>query len=208
MPCGELLNEWFDLFPQIHCADHLSWHHGPWRGQTETHRRQNPWILFLKCKELQIKKQPGENQWSAVDLFHTERCLWRNRLFEKAAALLKGSVAVLCTRQKSYEYTRVLVFTCLIRTQLDSLDAETAFESVQIYIDWTKYKRLVEKVLDKTLVMGRWSLVRKRFGAANRHLVACKMFRSFQRLRLKQCNTSLILTGLIPYAIKFQGASI
>lgn len=40
---------------QIHCADHLSWHHGPRRGQTETHRRQNPWILFLKCKELQIK---------------------------------------------------------------------------------------------------------------------------------------------------------
>lgn len=44
------------MFPQIHCADHLSWNHGPRRGQTETHRRQNPWILFLKCKELQIKK--------------------------------------------------------------------------------------------------------------------------------------------------------
>lgn len=63
------------LCPQIHCADHLSWHHGPWRGQTETHRRQNPWILFLKCKELQIKIQPGEICPSAVDLFHTNRCL-------------------------------------------------------------------------------------------------------------------------------------
>uniref|UniRef100_A0A8C7ZZ92 40S ribosomal protein S15a n=1 Tax=Oryzias sinensis TaxID=183150 RepID=A0A8C7ZZ92_9TELE len=40
---------------KVHCADHLSRHHGPRRGQTETHRRQNPWILFLRCKELQIK---------------------------------------------------------------------------------------------------------------------------------------------------------
>lgn len=46
---------------QIPCAHHLSWHHGPRRSQTETHGRQNPRILFLICKELLIKKQPGEN---------------------------------------------------------------------------------------------------------------------------------------------------
>lgn len=46
---------------QIPCAHHLSWHHGPRRSQTETHGRQNPRILFLTCKELLIKKQPGEN---------------------------------------------------------------------------------------------------------------------------------------------------
>lgn len=90
------------LFPQIHCPDHLSWHHGPWRGQTETHRRQNPWILFLKCKELQIKKQPGE-RWCAVDLFKNVSVNWLQLLFI------------------------VLWTVCLIRAQTDSNCLSTDF---------------------------------------------------------------------------------
>lgn len=78
--------------PQIPCAHHLSWHHGPRRSQTETHRRQNPRILFLKCKELLIKKtarrksasvlcfvspmvshQPYDGNFAGI---HTEEAVW------------------------------------------------------------------------------------------------------------------------------------
>uniref|UniRef100_A0A9J7XUL9 40S ribosomal protein S15a n=1 Tax=Cyprinus carpio carpio TaxID=630221 RepID=A0A9J7XUL9_CYPCA len=33
---------------KVHCFDNLSWYHGPRGGQTKTHRRKNPWVLFLK----------------------------------------------------------------------------------------------------------------------------------------------------------------
>ncbi|XP_072692022.1 small ribosomal subunit protein uS8 isoform X3 [Canis lupus baileyi] len=32
---------------KFHCTDNLSWHHGPRRSKTKTHRRENPGILFL-----------------------------------------------------------------------------------------------------------------------------------------------------------------
>lgn len=54
---------------QIHRADHLSWHHGPWRGQTETHRRKNSGILFLKCKELCKIKTKSSGLVSIFGLF-------------------------------------------------------------------------------------------------------------------------------------------
>lgn len=49
---------------QVHCTDNLSWHHGPWRGETKTHRRQNPGILFLKL----VKKEDTNKlfKWTLV----------------------------------------------------------------------------------------------------------------------------------------------
>uniref|UniRef100_A0A8I3WQW7 40S ribosomal protein S15a n=1 Tax=Callithrix jacchus TaxID=9483 RepID=A0A8I3WQW7_CALJA len=32
---------------KFHCIDNLSWHDGPCRSKTKTHRRENPGILFL-----------------------------------------------------------------------------------------------------------------------------------------------------------------
>uniref|UniRef100_A0A8C5F5C7 40S ribosomal protein S15a n=1 Tax=Gadus morhua TaxID=8049 RepID=A0A8C5F5C7_GADMO len=55
--CG-VISPRFDLQAVwIHRADHLSWHHGPRRGQTETHRRKNPWILFLNVKNCANKME-------------------------------------------------------------------------------------------------------------------------------------------------------
>lgn len=49
----------FSLYSlQVHCFDNLSWHHGPRGGQTKTHRRKNPWVLFLKHV-----KSPTNKQW-------------------------------------------------------------------------------------------------------------------------------------------------
>lgn len=54
----------FALSWQVYCTDNLSWHHGPWGGETKTHRRQNPGILFLKL----VKKEDTNKlfKWTLV----------------------------------------------------------------------------------------------------------------------------------------------
>lgn len=58
------INWTFALSWQVYCTDNLSWHHGPWGGETKTHRRQNPGILFLKL----VKKEDTNKlfKWTLV----------------------------------------------------------------------------------------------------------------------------------------------
>ena len=44
-------------------VDNPTWHHGPWRSETKTHRRENTWILFLG---MWYKQNVSEDQKTVV----------------------------------------------------------------------------------------------------------------------------------------------